>query len=76
MKCIHIITHENQIRNIKYCVRYIFASLLCMAKRGKNVFYFTSKALFVLKIISFNFSDIQMLWRHQMPKHETRDTIY
>ena len=25
-----------------------------------NVFYFTSKALFVLEIIKFNFSDIQM----------------
>ena len=26
----------------------------------KNVFYFTSKALFVLEIINFNFSDTQM----------------
>ena len=39
----------------------------------KNVFYLTSKALFVLEII-FNFPDIQMSGRHQMPKHETRNT--
>ena len=37
----------------------------------KNVFYFTSKALFVLEISSFNFSDIQMSCRHQIAKHGT-----
>ena len=45
---------------IKGCVRYIFARLFCMSclKEGtcetrKNVFYFTSKGLFVLEIIKF-----------------------
>ena len=45
-------------RNLKGCVRYIFASLFlvlngstCQIK--KNVFYFTSKPLFVLEKIKF-----------------------
>ena len=43
---------------VKGCVCYIFANLFCISKRGtcetrKNVFYFTSKALFVLEIIKF-----------------------
>ena len=42
----------------------------------KNIFYFTSKSLFVLEIIKFNFSDIQMSWRHQMPKHEARNKFH
>ena len=42
----------------KGCVRYIFASLFFMSKRStyesrQNVFYFTSKALFVFEIIKF-----------------------
>ena len=44
--------------HIKGCVRYIFASLFFMAKKStfekrKNVFYFTSTALFVFEIIRF-----------------------
>ena len=44
--------------NVKGCVRYIFASLFFKSKGqhlGKNekCFYFTSKALFVLKKIKF-----------------------
>ena len=43
---------------LKGCVRYNFTSLFCMSKREdlwkkENVFYFTSKALFVLEIITF-----------------------
>ena len=41
-----------------------------------NAFYFISKALLVLEIIKFNVLDIQISWRHQMPKHETRNTYY
>ena len=43
----------------------------------KNGFYFTLKALFLLKIIKFyNFSSIQMSWRHQMPKAwNTKDIL-
>ena len=39
----------------KGCVHYIFANLFCMSK-GKyfwNVFYYASKALFILLIIKF-----------------------
>ena len=40
------------------CVRYIFDSLFVCVKEStcetrKNVFYFTSKALFILEIIKF-----------------------
>ena len=43
---------------LKGCVRYIFASLFLCLKEStcearKNVFYFTSKALFVFEIIKF-----------------------
>ena len=43
---------------LKGFVCYIFTDLFCIYKEGicetrKNVFYFTSKALFVLKIIKF-----------------------
>ena len=41
----------------------------------KNDFYFTSKALF-LRWSNFNFSDIQISVRNQMPKQETRNTYY
>ena len=66
---------------LKGCVHYIFASLFFMSKREhfvnkKKCFHFTSKVLFVLEIIKFNFSDIQMSWRHQMSKHETRNIFY
>ena len=37
----------------------------------KNAFCFTSKALLVLGIITFRYSNIR---HHQMPKHETRNT--
>ena len=52
------------VETFKGCVRYIFTSLFCMSKREdlcetrKNVFYFISKALFVLEI-NFKFSDIR-----------------
>ena len=45
-------------------------------KARKNVFYFTSKALFVLEKIKFQNFDIQISSRHQMPKHKTRNTFY
>ena len=33
--------------------------------------HFTLKGIFILEMIQLDFSDIQMLWHHQMPKHET-----
>ena len=36
----------------------------------KNVSYFNSKALFVLKKSNFSILDIQIAWHHQMPKHK------
>ena len=55
--------------SFKGCVRYILLVCFVCLKEStcgtrKNVFYFNSKALFVLEIIKFQ--------RHQMPKHETR----
>ena len=46
-------------RKFKGCVRYIFISLVCMSKREdlwnkeKCLFFFTSRALLVLEIITF-----------------------
>ena len=42
----------------------------------KNVFYFTWKVFSFLRSSSLNFSDIQRLWRHQIPMHKTRNTFY
>ena len=48
----------NRNKEIKGCVRYIFASLFLSLKEStsgtwKNAFYFTSKVLFVLEKIKF-----------------------
>ena len=59
------------------CVRYIFASLFCMAKREvllkqEGIFFISLWKFFsFLSKSDFNFSDIQKLWRHQMSKYET-----
>ena len=62
------------------CACYIFASLFCMPKRkhlwnNENAFFFqfgTSFCSWDNQILTF--SDSQMSWGHQMPKHETRNT--
>ena len=63
----------------KGCVRYIFASLFCMSKR-EHLQNKEKRFLFHFKCSSrqstFNILDIQMSWRHQMPRHETRNTYY
>ena len=55
---------------------FLLVCFVCLKESNcetrKNVFYFSSKALFVLEII--NFSGIQMTWRHQMPEREKRET--
>ena len=62
MNCKLIKIEQNPRRNlteqIKGCVRYIFASLFLSlnestCQTGKYVFYFTSKALFILEKIKF-----------------------
>ena len=58
----------------------LLVCFVCLKERTfeirENVFYFTSKALFVLEINQIlTFSDIQMSWRHQMHKHETRNVF-
>ena len=45
----------------------------CQTK--KNVFYFSSKAFFVLEKINFRNQHFQISWRHQMPKHKTANTF-
>ena len=43
----------------------------------KKKIYFTSKALFVLeKMLKFTSLDIQILRRHQIPKHKTKNIFY
>ena len=54
--------------------------LVCFKKSTcettKNVFYFDSKALFVLKKSKFRTLDIQISRRHQIFKHEEKNTFY
>ena len=54
------------LRQVKGCVRYIFASLFLSlnestCQTGKNVFYLTSNAFFVLEKINFRVLDFQIL---------------
>ena len=64
---------------LKGCVCYIFASLFCMSKR-EHLQNKEKRFLFHFKCSSrqstFNILDIQMSWRHQMPRHETQNTYY
>ena len=56
---LHLETFQKmEVKELKGCVCYIFAGLFLSLKEStcqtrKNVFYFTSKALFVLKKIKF-----------------------
>ena len=69
-------------QTIKGCVRYIFVSLLCKSKgehfwNREKCFLFHFKSSFRswdTQILTF--PDIQMLWCHQIPKHETPNTYY
>ena len=42
----------------------------------KSAFYFTSKLFSFLRKSNFRILDIQIPWRHQIPKHKTRNTCY
>ena len=66
---------------LKGCVRYIFASLFGMSRRDHLpdkekcfLFHFKSSSRSWDNQL-FNILDIQVSWRHQMPKHETRNTL-
>ena len=41
----------------------------------KNVFYFTLKTLLFSRKSNFRILHFQVLWRHEMPKHNTRNTF-
>ena len=60
------------ISSYSYKITYLESS----CETRKNVFSFTLKAPFVLKIIKFIFSSIQMSWYHLMPMHEAGNTFY
>ena len=59
---------------------FLLVCFLCLkestCENRKNVFYFTSKAFFILEKKFFILLDFQILWCHQMPKHKTRNTFY
>ena len=63
------------------CVRYIFASLHYKFKRDhlknqENYFLFHFEGFFNLWEWIFKFSNIQISWRHEMPKHEKWNRFY
>ena len=70
---------ENELKGF---VRYIFASLFFEYKRKhpsnqekKFLFIFKSSFFFSRKL-NFRILDFHISWRHQIPKHETRNTFY
>ena len=68
------------LKRVKGCACDIFGSLFFKStstcETRKNAFCFTSKALFVLEKMFFRILDILVSWRHQMPKHKTRNTFF
>ena len=66
---------------VKGCVRHIFVSFFKSKKRAfvklRKMFVISLQMLFSFSRKSkFRILDIQILWRHQMPKHKTRNTFY
>ena len=67
---------------LKGFVCYICARLFYMSKREQlwnkeKCFLFHFESTFrPWDNSNFKFSDIQMLWRHQMPKHETQNIYW
>ena len=64
----NILKFENIMTRIVVCFLFL-KDRTC--ERSENIFYVTSKTLFY-----FTFSDIQISWHHQMPKHETQNTFH
>ena len=67
---------------IKGCVHYIFVNFFFKSKRehlwNKEKMFFSSlQKLFPFSRKSnFRILDFQITWRHQMPKHKTRNIFY
>ena len=66
---------------VEGCVSHIFASFFCMSKREhlwnkKKSFLFHFKSSFCSWDNQILAWDIHISWRHQMPKHKTRNTFY
>ena len=59
---------------IHWKIRTVTLSQNYLVLTKRSVFYFESSSF--MGQSNFNFSDIQMSWRHQMHKHETRNTYY
>ena len=64
-----------KIYNLKGCVRYILASLFFLSVKDstcetrKNIFISLKKFFSFSRKSNFRLLDIQILCRHQMPKH-------
>ena len=62
------------MHSLKGCVRYIFASLFL--KQRKKIFISLQKLFLSSRKSNFRILSIQISWRHQMLKHETRNRLY
>ena len=65
----------------KGCVCYIFTSLFLSLNEStcqtRKIFFILRQNICSLSRNSkFRILDIQISWRHQMPKHKTRNTFY
>ena len=75
----------NYPRKNPICLKVVSATFLlvcfvCLTEsvcEMRKMFFISLWKLFLfLRYTNFKFSDIQMSWCHQMPKHETRTTFY
>ena len=69
------------LSGFKGCVRYIFASLFLslnkkIVKLGKMFFIWLQKHISFSRKSNFRILNLQISWRHQMPKHKTRNTFH
>ena len=59
---------------------FLLVCIVCLKEstcKLRKLFFISLWKLFsFFRLSNFKFSDIQMSWRHQMPKHETRNTFY
>ena len=72
------LTNESKVVSITFLLVCFLSLKRALVKLGKCFQKcFSLQKLFSFSIKSnFRFSDMQILWRHQIPEHKTRNTFY
>ena len=73
--------HISGPKDLKGCVRYIFASLFLSLNEStcqtrKNAFFSFQNLFSFSRKSNFTILDFKVSCHHQMPKHKTRNTFY